>query len=500
MLPLHKACRRDSVNKLLWLKDPINPFGEATRRRKFASKSSLILMVSMAFLVAITTMTYRETTIPRRNPFQTPRRRLEEPTNNIRLLSLGGASTWGVGLLNPEPVDAPGGGITTHDAAYPYRLTPDARNAAQRVGGPTLAALCTQSIVEDSIYDVITLEFSSAYQESDLVALDLLAQRLRTRFPNAFLVVVQLWSPSFYYYNEGTTAIEFASWRQRQDSSWDSTEWQEGIQGKDWKYSSEVTQATDRLQKIADQVKGYLVHMAPPKDPIHGLQTANTWFVEMVNPDDGRLEYTLSSKGHMVVANHIRSVVDQAKVLRLSLDQRNVLGNWGSGDKCQLWYDYDPRGEESSRMIPVHSSTLSLRVFGKDKHSLEVRERGGSIIVDNPFDEDRMLYLTYMTTSVSSPKGYPKVQVKLYQNGEGLQKGKGVVIDPYHNDEDESRHVTRTTAIGNVPPHSLVEMRIQPLESTVAPFRLVGASFLAKEKVQWQIATDSDLQPERVRI
>ena len=77
-------------------------------------------------------------------------------------------------------------------------------------------------------------------------------------------------------------------------------------------------------------------------------------------------------------------------------------------------------------------------------------------------------------------------------------KKKGVVIDPYHDDSTDPRHVTRTTAVGTVPALASVEVRIQPLQETVAPFRLVGASFLAKEKVQWQIAAELALEPERV--
>lgn len=481
----------------------------------------------VASLLAISSRPQPHARRRRRNPFQVPRRRLEDTSTSsgIRYLSLGGASTWGVGLLEPEPiVTVDSAGVTTvntREAAYPYRLSPEVHNAAQRVGGPTLAALCTQSIVEENVFDVITLEFSNAYQESDLVALELLAQRLRTRFPRAVIVLVQLWSPSHYYFESESDGeiVDFATWRrhkldgqretQGEDWTWDSLDWQDSVQERGWKYSPMVASATSRLQHLADQVKGHFVHLAPPQDPIHGLQTANKWFIEFqddlgVGLEDkdsslDPLQYTLSSKGHLVVASHIRSVVDQATLPLGSLDERNKLGDWGSGDQCQLWFDYDPNGEKAAVVVPKHSSNLVLRPFANDKYSLEVSRKGGSIVLENSFDEDRMLYLTYMTASVAqnAVKTYPQVQVQLFQEGHALKKGKGVIVDP-HYDDDDHRHATRTTAIGHIPAHSLVEIRLRTLQDSSSPFRLVGASLFSKEKAQWQIATEFDLEPERV--
>jgi hypothetical protein len=535
MLPLQKSFGGDSFltrrNVFKEERTSYHRVPHPVRRPRLAARRrALWSMASVAVLLIVATVSHqRHSSRSRRNPFQVSRRLIlvEEATTStitaIRYLSLGGASTWGVGLANPEPIVILEAGVTTvntHEAAYPFRLSPDVHNAAQRVGGPTLAALCSQSIVEDGTYDVITLEFSNAYQESDLVALDLLAHRLRKRFPSAVLVIVQLWSPSHYYYinqSNGDT-VDFATWRWQQqeepngrDWGWSSMDWQDMLQGMEWKYSQQVSRATVRLQEIADQLQGYLVHLAPPQDPIHGLETANTWFTEIAHENTGNMEkddyssndddafqYTLSSKGHLVVANHIRSFVDQANVLKRSLEERNLLADWESGDQCQLWYDYDPNGERSSTMIPKHSSSLSLQAFAVDKYALEVPQKGGSIIVENSFREDRMLYLTYMTTSASTHKIYPQVQVQLVQQGQALLKKKGVVVDPYHDDHTDQRHVTRTTAIGTVPALSSVEIRIQPLQDTLEPFRLVGASFLAKEKAEWQIATEFDLEPERV--
>ena len=553
--------------------------GRRRSRSMTTAMAMIVVAIAMATFSLLVAVSYRHepsshrnrNRLSRRNPFQVPRRNLQEendsPGGRLRYLSFGGASTWGVGLTaeaeGAATATAAATAFSPHEAypyPYPYRLSPEVHNLAQRHGeGPTLAALCTQSLVQNHTYDVVTLEFSqTAHRESDLVALELLARRLRRRFPQALLVLVQLWSPAHYSFlqdenEQGKKVVDFATWRRGrrqqlnaddEDWSWESFDWQHHLHEMEWTYSPEVTRASQRIQDLATQVQGQFVHLAPPQDPLHGLETAHTWFLE-VPAESAVPQYTLSSKGHMVVANHIRSVVDQANVggklqKKQQQQQQQQLGDWGSGDQCQLWLDYDPKGESAASMIPRHSSSLVLRTFGGDstgshdqyKYALEVsvssnQKGGGSLVVKNPFDEDRMLYLTYMT-SVSGNKFqyYPPVQVQLFQHNQPLKKGTGVVVDPYYNynedDENENEnqdpsmdsypyHATRTTAIGNVPAHTAVEVRLQslPLHATatantntnthtVAPFRLVGASFLAKEKVEWQIATEFDLAPERV--
>ena len=117
-----------------------------------------------------------------------------------------------------------------------------------------------------------------------------------------------------------------------------------------------------------------------------------------------------------------------------------------------------------------------------------------------------MLYLTYMTTSAASHphKIYPKAQVTIVppKKKEASSSGviTGVIVDPYHDDNSEERHVTRTTAIGLLPAGTSVQIKIQPLEETLAPFRVVGASILAKEKVSLKISAEYDLEPERLHM
>lgn len=436
--------------------------------------------------------------------------------STIRYLSLGGPSTWGVGLENPEPMPNGSGGLDVHEAAYPYRLSPDVHNAAQRIGGPTLSSLCAQSIVDDQIYDVISIEFSHFYLSKDFPALALLAQRLRQRFPKALLVFVQLWSPSQYH--DSNSGMNFADWRAQMlqntvdgdvtEVAWDSETWQDHVSDYDWVLSSEAQEATKLLQEIVDEYSGQLVHLGAPSDAEHGLRTANKWFLELATFDEKdelnsqsstplEIQYTLSSRGHMVVSSHLQSIVDQEKILFKAPETRNEVGDWGSGDQCQLWYD-------TGTKIVQFSSNLELQEFVPGKFALEIPSDGGTIVVHNPFSEERMLYLTYMTASAGghSRKIYPKVQVQVISaNGQDVSPG-GVYLDPYHDNNSDDRHITRTTAIGKIPATTRCQIQIQPIQETASGFRLVGASFLAKEKAQLGVTSHAefDLEPQRVHV
>ena len=76
-----------------------------------------------------------------------------------------------------------------------------------------------------------------------------------------------------------------------------------------------------------------------------------------------------------------------------------------------------------------------------------LRERD-SFEIENPFPEERMLYLTYMTSAMDSDDElrppYPDVRVSL--NGKP-----SVMVEPYH-DGSEDVEYARTSAVGKVPP------------------------------------------------
>merc|ERR1712238_557024 len=121
--------------------------------------------------------------------------------------------------------------------------------------------------------------------------------------------------------------------------------------------------------------------------------------------------------------------------------------------------------------IDEYSRGLKLNQFQPGQYALEVvtsHERGGggngsgsgTIRVDNPSNKDRLVYLSYMTTSAiaAANKVYPKIKVRIIEQRkqqEGLAQGpttrssqqqqqqlllsslsmsSSVILDPSHDD------------------------------------------------------------------
>ena len=378
----------------------------------------------------------------------------ERSTEKLRILTLGGSNTWGEGLEDPE------------SQAYPYLLSSQVHNAAQKgvdANSATIASLCTQSIVgSDEVYDVIVLEFEPS------TSLELLAQRLRRRFPLAELVFVHL--------------------------------------GKKSQNNNQDDEDDERraLNSIVEATKGKLYQL--PKSN---------------NDDDVSSSALLSSDGQQIVADGIRSLLlDHRDNIQReeNLDKAVVLGDWGDGDLCQIWYD-------TGLGLPKRSKNLALNKFANNgKYAMEVpfptssyQDDGSSssLTITNPFQDQRIIYLTYMATDGVgiSNKIYPRTKVQIAVNNDDehdeQHTSSSIVLDPYVADEnghhrkhvvpsidtDQRQHMTRTSAIGMIPPGGgPTKMTFNPMENTVSNFRLVGISLLPTSyKTSYKIPIEYDL-------
>lgn len=455
---------------------------------------------------------------------------------SLRVLALGGPSTGGQGLS--DPLDA-----------YPYQLSVAAANnnkpqqyhlnvhnyaatqlpqteSTQTTATTTgmaaasaaaafshqqqiLSSLCTQSIVGDTnVYDVIVLQ----YETVDAPALSLLVQRLRNRFPRSLLVFVQLWSPSLDIFTmEHGMEVSLADWRMRQQQQQQPQQSETLIEWSDqdamlqalqlhlW-YLRERPEEDATLEHILQGVDGVLYRLPRPLDVNENLRDVLLgWFDEKKGGSDGNTSphYTLSQTAHKQVSSGLNEIVHQ-EIEKRSMENPAVstssysdafpqLGTWGSGDSCQLWYE---TGKVLSQQ--QHSRGLQHKEFSHH-HALEVvAPKGGSLQVHNPFAEDRVVYLTYMTTSAnaSSKKVYPRTKVRAKGNDNG-DDASHIVLDPSHDDNRDVSHRTRTSAVGVVPAGATIELEFTPLEEyTLNKFRIVGVSFLAKEKVAFGISSE----------
>jgi hypothetical protein len=321
-----------------------------------------------------------------------------------------------------------------------------------------------------------------------------------------------------------------------------------------------------------DAVDGIIYEMFRPTDINDSLEIIEDWFSEEKkenedeetidsdgdgDDDDSNkfLRYTLSREGHAIVAKDLRVILNDPTVIRKrknnyypssssslpimstsvtspsSTQQQQFLGSWGSGDSCQIWYD---TGKNS---LPDHhfeySKGLKLIEFHPNRYALEVHRGGGdaTLRVYNPFNEDRMVYISYMTTSAiaAANKVYPKTKVRIIKQQEQQQQqqqkkkpvvegsttkmrllssssllsgsSNSIILDPSHDDNNDDKHRMRTTAIGFVSAHSTGILDFTPLEEyTVHNFRLVGVSFLAVQEKKNKMMTDTNNVPSEFAI
>lgn len=392
-----------------------------------------------------------------------------DPLNNIRYIAFGSSDTWGQGLPDKE-------------GAYPYRFEQPTwltRNAATRTNDVFLEAACAQSIVGEEIYDVISIEFETFSKSHSM-----LAGRLRNRFPTATLLFVRLWKPpsiTFTFPHNGTT-LTLEAWRRHHHLtalSLHSSELALEILEEGPENWSVDLSVDSTLQSVLNEVNAHLFTLPAPDFKSFSFPSNLRAFLHMFQPE---APYHLSSKGHDFMARSIVEFIAQRPPPRFHQD---ITGTWGAGDVCHLWYHTGQY--HGATLVGARRVDFSHNLHtGSHKHAIEFRFRGGSLTVLNPFNDPRMLYLTYMTASdEEGSRIYPKTRIRL--NGTP-----SVVIDPYHEGR-ESEHLTRTTAVGKVSPGETL-VQLDPLQASRLRFRLVGFSLLEEDATGADI--DFGLEPE----
>jgi hypothetical protein len=433
--------------------------------------------------------------------------------------------------------------VTIHSTSYPSLLDSEGLTVALPSSRwyVDFAAACTQSLVEgipsqtDTFHkwtpDVITVEYSAEMTQSHVVLL----QRLRRRYPLSILVLVQLFQPATQLYlvpqtGRGSSKLpqSLQAWMVNQTLSTDTSATSDTSQLDDTTIrnlarSILLAAADGSHQWTVETSAQPLVKQLVDDDPLmlhyNGLSTLHT------QTQDELVAYLtlftndvtdLNTFGHARVARDVQSLVEQSSALwsirhgKLSAP----LGDWGSGDECHIWYATGNYKLESSGRrvnLPTLPGSSEQGPFltvssPQHKHALEFVPRSNPpppppplssdptqsdqeqvhetnvFTVHNPFATDRLLSLTYLTDADGMT--YPRTRVVL--NGVPT-----LVVHPIHTLQDvptETRsdnghydhHVSRTTGVGYIPPGTST-VRLDPLQATHLPFRLLGASLLAEE-------------------
>jgi len=383
--------------------------------------------------------------------------------SSLRYVTFGSSVTWGAAMKHREH-------------AYPWLLSKDTKNLALRASGPLYPAVCLQSIFDgdDSVYDVIVLEYFMRAHEG----LAELAVRLRQRFPNAIIFFLQLWNPlhiNFYGDNEFApiSNIKDLPAYVGEDVALHDRKFHEIVMN----FPPEKIQFIDfqeneqLVRTAAEKSDGIVLPLYKPDDPRVAVSRYSHWF-----SSDW---HHLSEKGHAAVYHLILGALEIMGIDAEEKRNQGILGNWGDGDSCISWY-------ESGKCPLEISEGLEVKSFDSYNTKFAIEffyGHGGSVVVNNQFDHDRDLHLTYMTTG-PAPTIYPLTKL----NFPTLEPERIHLteLDPtYDGRFNKPVHVAKTTKVATIPPGETVLSFDVVEEGKSAPFRLTGISI-----------TGMDYQPE----
>jgi len=321
-------------------------------------------------------------------------------------------------------------------------------------------------IGDKAMYDVIVLEYLMACRNG----LEILAKRLRARFPDAIIIFNMMWVPVLITgkdnLNQGTSFYD--SWLKHK------------LQGV--KLTSEhISNITSEMsmfhlnpphmkglielhENINEEVNGHLLFL----DDIRTLQWDNKdWVKDRLSLYTDIVHW--NQKGHDFVAQGIKKLL-----LQLHPKPSNKLGTWGDGDSCNMWYN---TGNVTIKYSPVEE--IQLKEFAPSKYALEISSEGGELIVNNPLPHPRNLMITHMTTGPTYAN-YPKVEIKINDAHD-----KSFIIYPLATDHQFRVHIAKTASLDIIPPGES-KVFIKPIKEEhnnpkiLFPFRVVAVAVLGE--------------------
>jgi len=387
--------------------------------------------------------------------------KLETPAvdlSDLRYATFGTSITWGATLGN-------------RTEAYPYLLSPNVANYAIRASGPNYPSVCTQSMLGDNIYDVITLEFFMDVDDG-LVPL---VRRLRRRFPEATIILIRLWTPDiFVHRDEKNQVVHVHRWAKEQGVKNSNGRVDKAAVTslmKNFKEKWFMRDLSDRIniqEKIAHEANAY-IYEVDQLSPLTGEDKSD----EIIEFLQKRIDifsgdwFHYSQRGHKEMANKIKSILQGLKARR-----SDVVYPWDQEDACYNWHENGKCPFQTSQGVRMEN--FNYHNPDQPKFALHFPE-GGSIKVNNPSSKAQNLVLTYMTTGPTASM-YPKTKIQISShNFSSMQSSE---IDPLAKNYNHPVHVSSSQVVGVAfPGENFVFIR--PLERSEAPFRLVSIAMIS---------------------
>jgi len=363
-------------------------------------------------------------------------------STELRYVTFGTSVTYGSMMKNQSK-------------AYPFQLSSNAVNLAMRASDSSYPSMCTQTMLHDSIYDVIIVEYDRRRFES----LAVFAHRLRHRFPDATIVLTKMWNlMDVIVRPKGGGKVEkLREWLIKSGKPFMSQEALDFVLNSDvtLHFYDRLNERDKTMEKIAETTDSKIYSWDIQGDIKDLLRDRFPLFVDLVHPND---------EGHSVIARDIQKIISETQP-----KHSDRVGTWGDGDFCSSWFQSGAIDINHHNSIALRSPSTPLTKFDEknEKYALEFHKEEAAVQIENPFDGPRKIYLTYMA---SYPERlYPKVSVYIA----GQPESSAVIIDPVAG-YDFPVHVQDTKNIGVIGPGKNV-IKFKTLEpDTEAPFRLVG--------------------------
>jgi len=372
---------------------------------------------------------------------------------SLNILALGGSITWGAELDDRDDEAFPQTIGKLYNEFMNYSLDVSVDNLAIRATGADYPSMCLQTLLSDAhpddpmkSYDLILLDFIL----NGLEGFTALIHRLRRRYPDSEIVMVELWSLKGQIQEVGTNR----------------TVAQVGIDPtRDWEWQEHIRQGfksgrISATEAMVERFHGRHVALPRPETPRRAID--EHWF--------SRDWHHLSSFGHRVIAQTIFDILSSKSVVPL-LPGKQV-GSWGQGDKCYNWFltgkvTLDFWGGRVAGMTALDGTRKSFIEINPVGHP---DGAGGTIEFTSEFDLPVMMSLAYM--SRQSPVLYPRVQVTVESGSVAKDM---FTINPNFNrlEEQPTAHIATYTPLGYAYP-GRNRLHILPLELTEQPFRVVG--------------------------
>lgn len=365
----------------------------------------------------------------------------------------------------------------SHGRTYPFIVSPTGATVVT-TSDSIYTSRCIASMLlnngsdDDTSFDVIVLEF-----ENSLYHTQKLIQRLSLRYPDAMILLLDMWLPTQYRHIP-SGGMPMSEWAHHQHESGQHNGRHLHVQTVrqlvrdtthvgEWEHERFYT--VDQIRQIQQQHA--VVVQAPRPSDVHSAMESKSFT---------HMNGAYSLQGHRFLSILILDTL-QKRNFRTTHSSRSPQP-WTVHDSCQRWHTNKKMFNSSIERHPK----LELSNYQKATFALEARAKSTWIKVTNDEPKQPMaLIFEYMSKSESCD--YQRVELSIVEGGKGV-----VEAGCDSNKENRGRaHFIQQVHVGTVLPASEAKVQIDVIpDSGSIPFRIVGIMLVPIDTLEQEGSAD----------